>query len=239
MATLKNAYEISVVIKGGDGNIPDARELLLKIAPLLKLVGQWSKPFDEWLLGGNSLEEAKRHGVFEGDSPSDEAVAILSQKFKKRPGLTGITIWNGLEDDRQSLGLSYRRGQAPLRGTLSLTGGPDSFSSDWKSVANVLAKTASIFHPLWGNAESHAYNPKRVFNDRPGVGWMFYLPTTLTAQEVPEARAVHPVMDGKTQIGTILVSVTDTPFDHDGPEHIRVANEIEMRLANIDLLPRF
>lgn len=236
---MKNAYKIAIVINGGDGSAPDARVLLEKLAPLLKLAGQWSKPFDEWLLGGNSLEEAKRYGVFEDGQPSIEAVAILTQKFKKNPGTPGITIWNGREDAHQSLGLNYLGDQAPYRGTLSLQGGPDSFSSDWKEVAKVLATAASSFRPLWGNSESHAYNQKRVFKDRPGVGWMIYLPNVLTQREVPEARAVHPVKDDKTQIGTILVSVTDAPFDHDNSEHVQVANEIEMRLANIDLLPRF
>jgi hypothetical protein len=79
-----------------------------------------------------------------------------------------------------------------------------------------------------------------VFADRPGVGWMLYLPKKLTVQQVPEARALVPVMNNNSeQIGTIIISVTDAPFSLDNPEHIKAANDIEIRLADQDLLPRF
>ncbi|MEG1324979.1 MAG: Imm52 family immunity protein, partial [Janthinobacterium sp.] len=80
--------------------------------------------------------------------------------------------------------------------------------------------------------------------DRPGVGWMLYLPRVLTTQQVPEARALVPVMatgeQGKDrQIGTIIVSVTDEPFNDENPEHVKIANAIEIRLVDQDLLPRY
>ena len=75
---------------------------------------------------------------------------------------------------------------------------------------------------------------------------MLYLPRVLTVQEVPEARALVPVMtegDGKKrkaeQIGTIVVSVTDECFSDRNPEHVKIANAIEMRLVDQDLLPRY
>lgn len=83
-----------------------------------------------------------------------------------------------------------------------------------------------------------------VFKDRPGVGWMLYLPQVLTVQQVPEARALVPVMgkDAKgkdKQLGTIIVSVTDEPFSDENPEHVKIANAIEIRLVDQDLLPLF
>ncbi|KWN76673.1 hypothetical protein WM24_31175 [Burkholderia ubonensis] len=68
---------------------------------------------------------------------------------------------------------------------------------------------------------------------------MLYLPHVLTSNEVPEACDLIPVVrDGKQQ-GTIIVSVTDAVFDVDNPEHVKVANAIEIRLADQDLLPRY
>lgn len=66
----------------------------------------------------------------------------------------------------------------------------------------------------------------------------------LTVQQVPEARALVPVMGkdekGKDkQLGTIIVSVTDEPFSDENPEHAKIANAIEIRLVDQDLLPRF
>ena len=41
------------------------------------------------------------------------------------------------------------------------------------------------------------------------------------------------------QIGTIIVSVTDEPFNDENPEHVKIANAIEIRLVDQDLLPRY
>jgi hypothetical protein len=41
------------------------------------------------------------------------------------------------------------------------------------------------------------------------------------------------------QIGTIIVSVTDEVFSVDNPEHVRIANEIEIRLVSQDLVSRY
>lgn len=44
---------------------------------------------------------------------------------------------------------------------------------------------------------------------------------------------------GKNQTNTIIVSITDAPFSMKNPEHIAVANRIEIRLVEQDLLPAF
>ena len=46
-------------------------------------------------------------------------------------------------------------------------------------------------------------------------------------------------MKDKKQVGTIIVSVTDAPFDVNNPEHVKIANAIAIRLVDQDLLPRF
>jgi hypothetical protein len=58
---------------------------------------------------------------------------------------------------------------------------------------------------------------------------------------VPEAHALIPVEDvtqgyGR-QMGTIIVSVTDEAFDENNKEHVAIANTIEIRLVDQDLLP--
>jgi len=68
---------------------------------------------------------------------------------------------------------------------------------------------------------------------------MLYLPRVLTAAQVPEARDLIPVMDGKRQRGTIIVSVIDEPFSATNKEHVAVANAIEKRLVDQDLLPLY
>lgn len=60
---------------------------------------------------------------------------------------------------------------------------------------------------------------------------------TLTVQHAPDAGALIPVMEAKKHIGTIVVSVTDVPFSDTEPEHARIANQIEGRRIDQDLLP--
>lgn len=39
------------------------------------------------------------------------------------------------------------------------------------------------------------FSRQQVFEKRPGAGWMLYLPRVLTAQQVPGARDLIPVLD--------------------------------------------
>ncbi len=102
-----------------------------------------------------------------------------------------------------------------------------------------MAKAVLIWNPNFATLESHGYFDHKTFKNRPGVGWMLYLPTVLNASQVPEANFLVPVLapDNK-QVGTIIVSVTDGPFSHENQEHLRIANAIEIRLVDQDLLPR-
>lgn len=82
------------------------------------------------------------------------------------------------------------------------------------------------------------YTTQQVFPKRPGAGWMLYLAEIITAGQVPEAAELVPIMDGGTQSGTIIVSVADEIFSIGNAEHVKVANAVEVRLADLDLLPR-
>ena len=112
----------------------------------------------------------------------------------------------------------------------------------YSKVLSTLQKMVELWNPLFASVEPDFYDP--VFKDRPGVGWMLYLPRVLTADEVPEARVLVPVMRAdekgkKKQFGTIVVSVTDGPFSDQNPEHVKIANAIEIRMVDQDLLPRY
>jgi len=82
------------------------------------------------------------------------------------------------------------------------------------------------------------YSGKNVFPDRPGAGWMLYLPFAIDAHQVPEAADVIKIMDekGKNRQGSLIVTVAEV-FDVQNPEHVKKANAIETRLVDQDLLP--
>ncbi|VFR34087.1 Phage protein [plant metagenome] len=69
---------------------------------------------------------------------------------------------------------------------------------------------------------------------------MLYLPRIITAEQVPEAEALVPLpAAGKKQTGTLIVSVANEVFSLDNARHIEVANQIELRLVDQDLIERY
>jgi hypothetical protein len=71
---------------------------------------------------------------------------------------------------------------------------------------------------------------------------MLYLPRVITTQQVPEARALIPIMDSadkKKQKGTVIVSVTDGYFDASKPELVEIVDSIDRRMVDQDLLPLY
>jgi hypothetical protein len=53
---------------------------------------------------------------------------------------------------------------------------------------------------------------------------------------IPEAARIIPVMDDEKQKGTIVVS-TEEIFDGNNKDHIAKANDIEIKLLDLGLLP--
>ncbi|MFP2346697.1 Imm52 family immunity protein [Enterobacter ludwigii] len=77
---------------------------------------------------------------------------------------------------------------------------------------------------------------KKVFPDRVSCGWMLFVPAVILAELIPEAARIVPVIKESKQIGTIIVS-TEEIFDGNNKEHIGKANDIEIKLLDLGLLP--
>ncbi|WP_322043424.1 Imm52 family immunity protein [Paraburkholderia sp. J67] len=168
--------------------------------------------------------------------PSD----FLIDSFSDGPNLSSSRthIWNGKEGKGGAgFGATY-----DLKWLSKFEFRADGFGClrSYEHVANLVEGALGIWPGLLVQVGPYAYSTsEKVFRDRPGVGWMLYLPHVLTPARVPEARALIPVMRDGAQPGTIIVSVTDEMFDVNNRAHVKVANDIEIRLADQDLLPRF
>ncbi|MFV8486632.1 Imm52 family immunity protein [Ralstonia pseudosolanacearum] len=206
---------------------------------LRERIGGLSPHMKKWLLGGANMDEALQYGAFEDDGPAPAAEAVLRERNKGRekPPLTRtIGLWNGEEGlDGATMGLVYIEANRPSMVNFETS------SAGFLAYDHALAACRAmidIWRPLFVSVGPDFYDP--VFKDRPGVGWMLYLPQAITVQQVPEAGALLPVLgDKKRQAGTIIVSVTDAPFSDLNPEHVRIANKIEVRLVDQGLLPRY
>jgi hypothetical protein len=196
-----------------------------------------------WHLKGDTLDEALLYPAFDNDgSPSQAALAVLAEESGgKKKGVSHAAIWNGKTGQDEGASMSCRASDAKvLPDSFSVhLGVPACYATADEMIGAVKAVVAT-FHPLIVETSPAGYFEKQVFDDKPGVGWMLYLPKTITVQQIPEARALIPVPGpGKQQTGTIIVSVTDTVFSVDNPEHVEIANRIEIRLVDQDLLPAY
>ncbi|SDE47032.1 Immunity protein 52 [Paraburkholderia lycopersici] len=203
----------------------------------------------EWYLTGENLNDALRFPVYGKDHhPLKTAIEELDKKCQGKNSDDNkiISLWNGAVDqkDGASLTISIDGGNIlPRMIDFNVKESRKGYSrlGDYQSVAEVISKVADIYGSFYVSYGPRKYVSKKVFPDRLGVSWMLYLPRVLTTTQVPEARALIPVesmLDGR-RLGTIIVSETEGAFDVSNPEHVDVANAIEIRLADQDLLPRF
>jgi hypothetical protein len=227
--------------------LPTVEEQMAELFRFQQAVSPFSLLLGEWFLASSkSKDEAWLYKAFDANGPTTAALAVIREKKKGVEDIRSISIWNGAETEGESAGLTSR---------CNVIGRPDAFEfglklrpeiTSWKIGAEWIDTAIRIWPALFATFGPLWHSEKRVFADRPGVGWMLYLPRVLTVQQVPEARALVPVMtegDGKkqkpVQLGTIIVSVTDEPFSDENPEHVEIANAIEVRLVDQDLLPRY
>ncbi|EAP9889435.1 hypothetical protein EVJ94_22110 [Salmonella enterica] len=62
------------------------------------------------------------------------------------------------------------------------------------------------------------------------------MPAIILPDLIPDAAIIVPVLNGNKQIGTIVVS-TEEIFDGNNKEHLGKANDIEIKLLDLGLLP--
>ncbi|CAM2331532.1 Imm52 domain-containing protein [Ralstonia mannitolilytica] len=236
--------QISLTFSLRNAQLPTESEQLRDLWRVAKLLVPLGFPIDHWYPPADTPEHSLLNPAFDKDGPTPAAIAILAaeKQDEETPWLRMTGVWNGTEGD----------GGVALDSSLSTHehGGNSTFSLQSKRVAALADKERVLpfvrgLLEIWPARTLEVgpykyFSMQQVFPDRPGVGWMLYLPKILTAQQVPEAGALVPVLGEKNkQTGTIIVSVTDEPFSADNPEHVKIANKIEVRLVDQDLLPRY
>lgn len=200
----------------------------------------------QWLIATGEKDSSYLYQAFDAQGPTAAALAFIREDNKGDDASQSFVLWNGEEDRTKGASISCRCSRRDGRSsnmTFAMRSEADRFRlEDTPNAINLVAEATRIYKPIYCSLSPDQY--VSIFPDRPEVGWMIYLPRMLTVQQVPEARASVPVIEkdakGKDrQTGTIIVSVVDAPFSDENPEHVTIANAIEIRLVDQDLLPRF
>lgn len=201
---------------------------------------------ERWLVATGERESSRLYPAFDAEGPAQAALALLREENKGDPASKSFALWNGEESPTLGASISCRFGRKDGRSSslaFAMRSAPNEFRLGSSAEALLLVKEAvRIFRPIYCGLSPEQY--ESVFPDRPGAGWMVYLQKALSTVQIPEARSLIAVQGlestaNKRQSGTIVVSVADQPFSDENPDHIAIANAIEIRLVDQDLLPRF
>ena len=148
----------------------------------------------EWLLMRDTLNESLLYPVFDGGGALPTAAEAVLETEYKGEDVRFLSMWNGQtkKSDVVSIIFSFHDRDWPkwtltinYRESIERLGG-------YRRVADLLSIIATTLSPIAITVSRNDYFEKQIFQDRPGVGWMLYLPNALTTKEVPEARALVP-----------------------------------------------
>ncbi|MTC22685.1 MULTISPECIES: Imm52 family immunity protein [unclassified Providencia] len=179
---------------------------------------------DAWYLTGNTLEEALQRKAFSQYTPTNLLKNIPFFDWME-------SIWanenKALDIKYTSSGLKYSL-EFKLR-NLNVLNKKTIVESLNYYIENYKIICIQI------DVNGYWYNDKNVFPDRLPVGWTLYLNKKIMPEQVPmAAQLIH--IDNEKNHGTLIIS-TDHVFDGENKENIKKANEIEIQLAGLGLLP--
>ncbi|WP_416260541.1 Imm52 family immunity protein [Gibbsiella quercinecans] len=210
-----------------------------------------------WYEKGRSRKQALQHQIFTQGTILEEVQSRWEKRYKKNYPFFGEGIWDGRSDE-DSVGIdltsstsgTHRRAN-PMTLTVEF---PINIATTRLSLDRMVTFILDIlelnenctylsvesggysFPELAINGSEYQEVYKQVFPDRITCGWMLYIPHVVLSELIPEAARIVPVMDGQKQKGTIVVS-TEEIFDGNNKEHIGKANDIEIKLLDLGLLP--
>lgn len=218
--------------------LPSIESHCTDIWQLAKTMQALGLPLDKWYPPADTPANSLLNKAFDEAGPATAALAVLkANKENLASDLRSLGVWNGTEEDGAiAYTAMYTTGRIPSYFSLNAKG-VDTFLNP-NNVVSLAKAIVTLWKPMVVRIAPAEYADKNVFHDRPGVGWMLYLPFTVDAYQVPEAESVINIIDeaSNEQLGSLIITVNEV-FDAEKPEHIKRANAIETRLVDQDLLP--
>lgn len=206
---------------------------------IIEQINNLSQEKKDWYETGYSRKQALNQMAFQNGSITDNARLKWERRYKKNMPMFVYGVWDA-KDDEHSCGISYRKMFYDEKNRVSME-----LSIVVNNEENLLCRfitfvshLALSFKCSYVSVDSNGYNlfGRNIFPDRLAVGWMLYIPHIILTEFIPEAARIFPVMGGKEQKGTIIVSTEDT-FNGNNIDHIGKANDIEIKLLDLGLLP--
>ncbi|OWO85626.1 hypothetical protein B5C26_01560 [Photorhabdus luminescens] len=192
-----------------------------------------------WFLPGHSRKQALEHTAFDEQGATKKVIEAFEKDYKEIPPFIVQKIWDG-EDDDLACSISYRNyrsdrlGQTKIRIDLNIDEKEFQFSRLIDFITFLVFSRNSPYIMV----ETNGYTLKRnqVFPDRLSAGWMIYLPFVIDPSLLPMADEILPIANDKEQLGTLIITKKGI-FDGENQDDIDKANDVEIQLLNLGLLP--
>jgi len=223
--------------------LPSREEHLHTVWRIAQLFEPFGLPIGIWHPAAPTRKKSLAHPAFDGNGSTPTALEFLRVEDEKDGMIdyrrTGV--WSGSEKGRGGvLSVSFSSNPHLPVCLFDLqfeeVDALDSATNMQQLMLGLLEICPSAVYIEVGPLRY--YTTHRVFPKRPGAGWILYLPQAIVSEQLPEAAELVPVLEGDKQKGTIIISVSDSVFSADNRDHVKIANAIEIRLADQDLLPR-
>lgn len=234
----KFRLDITANFRPPGGRLPTIEEQYIDLWRFAKELEEVGIPLDEWYPPAKTKAGSVLNLAFGDTGPTSAALAMATaDKVNHAPDTRGLGVWNG-HDVEGGMSFSTLLSVGHIPASLDFGSCEIEALRSYSNVVRLVRAILEIWSPLLIQVGLPAYSHRQVFKDRPAVSWMVYLPLVIKTENAPEASELIAVFDqDKKQKGTIVVSVAET-FDVANPEHVKRANDIEVRLADQDLLPR-
>jgi hypothetical protein len=228
-------FDLNGIYRIEKESLPSMEDQYSRMYEFAKFLSSLGLPLTEWHPPSDSPANSLLNRAFDADGVTSAALAIARAEVQK-PTRRTVRVWNGVEDGDGGMVIIDMVSSGPGLCNLSFSSTGIKPLADSKNAIAAVQKVIDIWKPICVQAGPYKYKSKRVFADRPAVGWLVYLPNIISIKNVPNAADLIPVMSKREQVGTIVLSVNDT-FDAENIEHVKIANSIEIQLADQDLLP--
>ncbi|ENR5392281.1 Imm52 family immunity protein [Providencia rettgeri] len=230
---MKLSLNIEIYLNKKNYSIPDVINDYLYFSKFMnEIAGQSS-----WYLTGSSKKEALEKKLIENGILNTDIKNKFVDKLTKSSPIYGSSIWNGEKNSIQINNyLAKSFDNYKVRLNLILENQSELQYKIKNSILNLIKNNFNL-PKILVHTNQYRLNEKNVFPDRLPVGWMLYLNKKITQEQLPMAAELIDIDNNKNK-GTLIIS-TEHVFDGSNKDDIKKANEIEIQLTALGLLPLY
>ncbi|AYA39115.1 immunity 52 family protein [Xenorhabdus nematophila] len=209
---------------------------------IMEQINKLSHSSSGWHLPGYDLKEIQENNVFNEHGFTEYAIKQFEESYEEDIKTIIKTLFDVGGDVELKNSIRYsssnfdpaRLGETRISISLSLKKEQFNFLQFIDFIKSLISKRHAPLIMI--DVRGYSLKQKQVFPDRVYAGWMLYLPTEIAPELVAKAEEIFSVPDKEGKAGTLVIT-TKNIFDIENQDDIDRANDIEICLRDLGLLP--